>query len=66
VDVVCGVDVGVGVDVEVVLEVGGDGLAMVGAGLRVGVDAGVATELAVLPLTVVWTSSGTLIIGACV
>lgn len=65
-DVVCWVAVGVGVGVEVVLEVGVDGLSVATAGLWVDVAAGIADALAVLPLTVVWTSIGTLIIGACV
>ena len=48
------------------LEVGVDGLSVATAGLWVDVAAGIADALAVLPLTVVWTSIGTLIIGACV
>ncbi|MGA2700405.1 MAG: hypothetical protein ABSH35_04840 [Isosphaeraceae bacterium] len=48
------------------LEVAVDGLVIVAVGLWAEVDSGVATEVAVLPLTVVWTLIGTLIIGACV
>ena len=58
------VDVGVGV--ADVLEVAVDGLVVVVVGLWADVDSGVATEVVVLPLTVVWTLIGTLIIGACV
>lgn len=61
-DFVCWVDVGVGV----VLEVAVDGLVVVAVGLWADVDSGVGTEVAELPLTVVWTLIGTLIIGACV
>jgi len=64
VDPVFSVDVGVGV--ADVLEVAVDGLVVVVVGLWADVDSGVATEVVVLPLTVVWTLIGTLIIGACV
>ncbi len=49
-----------------VLEVAVDGLVVVAAGLWADVDSGVATEVAVLPLTVVWTLIGTLIVGTCI
>ncbi len=48
------------------LEVAVDGLVVVAAGLWADVDSGVATEVAVLPLTVVWTLIGTLIVGTCI
>ena len=48
------------------LEVAVDGLVVVAVGLWADVDSGVPAEVAGLPLTVVWTLIGTLIIGACV
>ena len=56
-DVVCSVDAGVGVGV---------GVGIVAVGLWAEVGAGVATEVAVLPLTVVSTLTGILIVGACI
>jgi len=41
------------------------GVVGVAVELWVEVDSGVAVEVAVLPLTVVWTLIGTLIIGVC-
>jgi len=52
--------------VGVAVEVAADGVALVAVGLWVVVVSGVAVEVAVLPLTVVWTLIGTLIIGVCI